>query len=733
MLAVNAQEIAKALAMTDRAVRMRADAEAWPFERSKGRGRGKLYPTATLPKAVRDAIIAAQLADQGVALSPALTGGTAPAADPRQQAVLRMGDLSQLTAPQRETALARLAFVREVERMTRVTGKESAIRHLVQASKTGGLGERLGQLIPVANAKYGAGEARGLSRRRLYEWCALYAEGGELALAPRTPQKDMAVPAWAPLFFSFYQRPQNPSLAEAHRDFSRAWQAEQPSRAPSLDAVRRFLAKVAKPDLQAGRKTGNALLKLKPFVKRKTEKLLPGDVYTADGTTFDAEIAHPDTGRPFKPEVVLILDVATRRCVGLSVALAESAAATLDALRMACLFGGIPAMFYTDNGPGYTAHVLTGPGTGMLQRLGIQIANSIPGRPQGKGLMERAVKTICVPAAKQLDTCTHADMDQDAAHKVYKITRAQLKKHGRSALLPTFEQFKKVLLARVEEYNASPHRGLPIIEDHAAGKRRHMSPNEHWTHCLGRVFEPMPVPADMVDDLFMPGTLRKVANGMVRLWNRDYFAPELAPLHGEIVEVRYDIWDAAFVTVWTEAGEKVCRAGLDANAMDYFPISRIEDARAKRERAQLKRLEQKAQRIVPGASLTAPDERPALMADSLSTRQVITIPAQPEPAPAAPSAADLERIRAVMAQAEQDAARALAPRPAPEKRPIFASSIDKYRWLMRHQDQWTDADRAWLAEYAQGREFAMLRERFAYEGLALTPAQLFPALETPGR
>jgi putative transposase len=675
-----------------------------------------------MPKATQDAIIAAELTEQGATL-PAVAQTSAPAIVQHEPAVSR--DLSRLTSAQRDTALARLAFVREVERMSAVTGKESAIRHLVQASRSGNLAERLAQLIPVANAKYG--EGRGLSRRRLYEWCALYAEGGELALAPRAPEKNMGVPAWAPLFLSYYQRPQNPSLAEAHRDFARVWEAEQPSRAPSIDAVRRFLAKIAKPDLEAGRKTGNALLHLKPHMKRKTEKLLPGDVYTADGTTFDAEIAHPDTGRPFKPEVVLIVDVATRRCVGVSVALAESAAATLDALRMACLFGGIPAMFYTDNGPGYTAYVLTGTGVGMLSRLGIQIANAIPGRPQGKGLMERAVKTICVPASKQLATCTHADMDEDAAHKVFKITRAQLKKHGRSALLPTFETFKKVLLARVEEYNSTPHKALPKIVDANTGKRRNMSPDDYWHQCLGRVFEPVPVPADMVDDLFMPGTTRKVANGMVRLWNRDYFAPELAPLHGEIVQVRYDVWDSTYVTVWTEAGEKICTARLDANAMDYFPISRIEEARANRERAQLKRLEAKAQRIAPGATLSAPESAPALMADSLSAR-CITLP-DPEPEPAPASAADLERIRDVMAEAAREASLAAAPRS--DKRPMFQASADKFRWLMRHTEEWTDADRAWLAEYLEGTEYALLRERYEYEGLALDPARLFPALETP--
>lgn len=721
-------ELAALLGVSRQAVEKRAKREHWQARPRRGRGGGSEWLLSSMPKATVDVILTAQLADSGVDL-PALTGGRAPAIDPRQHATMRMADLSQLTASQRETVLARLAFIREVERLTRVEGKGKAVWRLEKASRSGSLAERLAQLIPVANAKFGAGEVRGLTRRSLYRWCALYAEGGELALAPRHPQKDMSVPAWAPLFFEHYQRPQNPSLAEAHRDFARVWEAQQSSRAPSIDAVRRLLAKIAKPDLAAGRKTGNALLKLKPFSKRKTEKLLPCDVYTADGTTFDAEIAHPDTGRPFKPEVVLFVDVATRRCVGLSVALAESAAATLDALRMACLFGGIPAMIYTDNGPGYTAHVLTGTGTGMLGRLGIQVANSIPGRPQGKGLMERAVKTICVPAAKRLATCTHADMDQDAAHKVYKITRAQLKKHGRSALLPTFETFKKVLLARVEEYNASPHKGLPIIEDHEAGKRRHMSPNEYWDNCLGHVFEPMPVPEDMLDDLFMPGIVRKVQNGMVRLWNRDYFAHALAKHHDDLVEVRYDVWDASYVTVWTEAGEKICRAELDANAIDYFPISRIEDARAKRQQAQLKRLEQKAQAIAPGASLTAPEDRPALMADSLSPRQVITIQAEAEPAPAAPTQAELERIRAVMAQAERDAALAAAPKP--EKRPMFQSSTEKFRWLMRHQDQWTDADRAWLAEFAGGSEYALLRERFEYEGLALTPAQLFPALETP--
>ncbi len=711
--AYSTAELGPMLGIDPRNVRERAKRESWQARPRRARGGGSEWLLSSMPKPTLDAVIAAQLAERGVALPEA----QAPA---KPSPVSGAASLAHMTEARRSVVEARMAFLREIDRLSAITGTEAAIRHLVEAAQAGTLTERLARLIPVANAKYGRGEARGLSRRRLYEWRSLFAQGGELALAPRNPQKDMSVPGWVPLFFSFYQRPQNPSVAEAHRDFCRAWKDKYASLPPSIHAVKRFLAKVARPDLEAGRKTGNALLKLKPYVKRKTEKLLPCDVYTADGTTFDAEIQHPDTGRPFKPEVVLIIDVATRRCVGLSVALAESAAATLDAVRMACLFGGIPAMFYTDNGPGYTAHVLTGPGVGMLERLGVQIANSIPGRPQGKGLMERAVQTICGPASKQLDTCTHADMDGDAAKKVYKITRAQLKKHGRSALLPTFETFKKVLLARVEEYNATPHKGLPKMVDEAQARRRHMSPNEYWHHCLGRVFEPVPVPEDLREDLFMPGTIRKVANGMVRLWNRDYFAHELAKHHGDLVEVRYDVWDASYVTVWTEAGEKICRAELDANAMDYFPISRIEDARAKRERAQLKRLEAKAQAIAPGAELSLPEAAPApmtILADVLTPRQPLAAHLEPQPEPVT-TQADLEAIRAVMAKAEADAEREQT-QPAPANRPLFRSGPDKYRWLLSHRADWTDADRAWLAEYASSTEYALLRERYEHEGLVL--------------
>ncbi len=694
------QEVSALLGITVKNVLERAKRENWQSIQRPGRGGGKLWIVASMPKATRELIASGLLRQQYathdedncaiVDTVDSATVVTAPA--PVQHIDFTPAPSAAPLFPgasdrERAVATARLAFVREIERVSGIIGKEGAIRHLVDCSRLGNLPSILMEQISTATACKRGGT---LTRRTLYRWMADYAERGETGLLP-SQSKVNPVPAWFDDFLRHYQKPQHPSVALAYSDFCKELAARGEVNPPSIHAVRRLLAKMRAPEREAGRATGNALLKLRPYQRRDTSELWPGDVYTADGTTFDAEVLHPGNGQPFKPEVTAVLDVATRRCVGLSISLSESRFTVLDALRMACCFGGIPAMFYTDSGPGYLNRLLLDDRTGMFRRLGIEPCRAIPGRPQGKGLMERGVKTLWVRAAQGLESYTGALMDGDAAHRNFRRSRAALKA-GKRAVLPTWDEFKRHVLARVEEYNSSPHKGLPRYRD-SLGRMRHYSPDEYWRAFEARGFAPVRVPEGMESELFMPGERRKCRNGWVLFQNGNYFAPELADYHDEFVEVRYDIWDSARVWCWTLDGRHICEAALEGNTRPYVLLSQVEAAREKRAKAQVGRINDKLQRVAPGAEiiLPEPDATPALdVADS--TRPCIDLTPAPAAAP-------------VEAEPEEQ-------RPA-----LFASQFDRFRWLRRHPEQQTEVDAAFIETYRKGEEYADMHELLEIEGI----------------
>lgn len=687
--AYTSNELAQILGVVRMTVEKRAKRGRWESRSRAGKGGGNEWLLSSMPKATRERVVAALLAQQEPDL-PAVLEPAEILPVPTRTGL----PLTQITERQRRTMEARLVFVREVEKLAAIAGKEAAVRNLVDAARENRLAGHLQALVREANDRPGERVDRGLSRRNLYLWCSLFANGGQAALVPGHRQRDMSIPAWADAFLALYKTPQHPSVADCLR------RMPGPGEPPAAHLVYRFLQKIGLPSRMSGRATGNALLKLRPHKIRTTGHLLPGDVYTADGTTFDAEIQNPQNGQPFKPEITLVLDVATRRCVGVSVGLSESAFTILDALRLACLFGGVPAMFYCDNGSGYKNKLMLEPAQGMMARLGIEMTNSIPNRPRGKGLMERAVQTLCTPLAKRLPSCTHKDMDRDAAHKVYKLTRKDLKEKGRSDLLPTWPEFIKKLGGRIDEYNATPHSALGLIET-GEGKRRHMSPNECWKDFELRGWKPVRVPDEVRDDLFMPGTRRTVRNGMVTLFKQSYFASDLEEFHLDIVEVRYDIWDASRVHIWTRQGEKVCTAELDGNAIPYFPESRIEAAREHRKRGQVLRLASKLEQVAPGAKVELP---PA------ETFETLTVADSVQPQAVAEAAEAMERVRA-----ERQI-------PQEEPRPIFQYPFEKYEWLMRHPAKQNIKDVEWLQGYVQEEDYADLHDHYKSLGIAWTGA-----------
>ncbi|HHC29857.1 MAG TPA: transposase [Rhodobacterales bacterium] len=245
-----------------------------------------------------------------------------------------------------------------------------------------------------------------LSRTRVYAWMKAFDAGGITALAPKISSQQEPLPDWLVGFLRHFARPQKPTMAQA-LDLWRE-DPEAPAALPSYDQVRRAMKKLKASDrfldVYKGREGPLALKARLLFTRRTLEGMEPTIIYTADGKTFDAEIAHPLHGQPFRPEITTIVDVVSRRIVGWSVDLAENARAVSDALRHACVTNGIPAIFYTDRGPGYRNEELDHETLGLCARLGITTTHSLPYNSQARGLMERINGSVWNRVAKGLPT-----------------------------------------------------------------------------------------------------------------------------------------------------------------------------------------------------------------------------------------------------------------------------------------------------------------------------------------
>ena len=481
--------------------------------------------------------------------------------------------VTQLKDYQREIMGARLSLLDRLETFA------SAVEFIVETD----CNAELRALVETAGARGGS-----LSIRTIARWKKMRREGGDIALAPIPSRKAKAErPAWADEFMSFYARPSKPSISWCYEQMVALTPSGAPT--PSLRSVTRWVKSLGEVERNRGRMGPRELKSLRAHVVRDTAGLMPADVYTADGHTLDMEVLHPATGRPFRPEVSSVLDVASRVCVGWSIALAESTFAVADAFRMSYL-RSVPAIVYVDNGSGYKNAFLDANVTGVLARAGTTKTHSLPYNSQARGIIERFNGTCWVREARGHRGYVGHDMDREARQKTFKLSRGD----GPSPLMD-WAEFMDWAEATVARYNARPHTGLPKIVDPETGKRRHMSPDEFWQMKIGDGFEPVLLDEDTTLDLWRPYQMRQVRRGTVQINGASYFsqALDLGDYHGAQVKVGYDIHDPSRVWVRDMDDRLICVAELDANKTDYMPKSMVEKARDTREAAQIKRLDRK--------------------------------------------------------------------------------------------------------------------------------------------
>jgi putative transposase len=444
-----------------------------------------------------------------------------------------------------------------------------------------------------------------ISERTLYRWSAArYSEETALALAPKPASKPKGDPAWAKTFLEFYQKPVKLPTRAALRLMHAAVAAgalPADQFVPTQRQANYYLHHLPYLDREKDRQ-GILMRRVSmAYRKRDVSDLHPTSVYVADGKTFDAEVAHPITNQPFRPEITTLVDAATRRVVSWSASLDESGFGVADALRKASVDNGIPAIFYSDRGPGYKSKTIQAPMVGLLSKLGTTAMMALPYNSQAKGVVER-VNQIYTDAAKSLATFMGRDMDPQARKAVFKQVRGELKEFKSSKTLPAWAKFLELMERTVADYNARPHSSLPkITETPGVVVRgvRHMSPDEFWAKKVEGFDIIRPLETEE-DELFRPWIIRRTNRALVSLGGNSYFHLALEKYHGRDVIVGYDIKDAAHVWVREIAetadgdhapGKLICVAYFEGNKTRYVPIDMERQAMERRVKAQLARLE----------------------------------------------------------------------------------------------------------------------------------------------
>lgn len=410
-------------------------------------------------------------------------------------------------------------------------------------------------------------------RATLYRWdkkYTAYLAQGPAAAAPKHRGRQRTEWGWEVRAMALYHIPSKPTWAGTADQLRReGWDTATDSR---VRAYLKSLPATLGPQSPAREGRHYHRQNLGPYRMRNTDCLAVGEVYSMDGHTVDVYLAHPVSGGIFRPELTLVLDIASRFIAGWYLSEAESTYSAILALSHAFTsHDHVCAWLHVDNGSGFKNKAMNTESVGYYDRFGIQTMYSIPGNSKGRGHVERVFRTLRDGHDKFFANGEFYCGD-DMAPEINRRLSDQVRRGKRR--LPTLAQYRDSVAAWVEHYNQSLHSALD-------GR----TPAQLWA-----TLERLPVGAH--DATVRERVLRKVVRGTVTVQQRVYRHPDLALYQDgkQQLACEYSIHDDAHLWVYDAQDRLICIAEL-ASKPDYIERSRLEDQRKRAKRASDKRLE----------------------------------------------------------------------------------------------------------------------------------------------
>lgn len=529
--------------------------------------------------------------------------------------------LREMTSNQKAAGDARMVLAQEVMRLMAKSEsgglnmtRKQAVEFVARSSIDRTLPEHVQRAADTANARKGSTRS-GVSVPTLQRWLSVWMAAGTVGermalLAPgKVSKKEIFQYPWMPDFMRHWRDTNKPSVAMAYERFAKWWLEQHAgneimlSMLPKADTVRYALDKLPLAERERGRATGSDYKKYLPFVRRDWSAIPVNGVWVGDGHGMKMEVINPATGKPFRPEITLVIDARSRVVVGWSLAMSESQIAVGDAIRNAISRYGVPLMYYSDNGGGEKNRVFDADITGIFSRLGIEHPTGIPGNPQGRGIIERLNQEIPKRAAMTFGSWVGKSGDRETQRKYRKAVDSAVNALERGKPLnetqasamrkvPTMPELVAEIERQIERHNNRPHSSLPKRDG-----GQHWSPLAYRNHAIKQEQEEIQLlTGSELHEMFRPEQVCTARRGEIQLFNNLYFSTELACVEGEEVRVCFDIHDPNSVIVRRMDGSWICDAVWNGNRVDAFPKARIDQLKEKRVKRSVKNLEDKVRR-----------------------------------------------------------------------------------------------------------------------------------------
>ncbi|MFA5718901.1 MAG: Mu transposase C-terminal domain-containing protein [Desulfobulbaceae bacterium] len=552
-----ATEIAEAMAVSKRAVNIRASKERWPFvtDLDKG-GQIKIYLSRLLPEDVRIALAKHKATNGGLIGLPGTGAGIEAGLNVRRKQA-EAAERERIERERRHAAFAKLPADRQATAYARRDVLRACDGFLAAAA--------------VNNRKRG-----------LAEFCGLYNDGsvrmpervreqvGRLSVSTVMRwQRDYNQAGLMGLANGYCNpRRGSTSLAEEHQKFAISMLVHHPhctvqaindgmharfkGQTPHIAAIRRFVNRwkdqnsslllyLRNPDEWRSKRqlaVGDADEQVERLNQRWEYDSTPADVMLADGRHC----------------LVGVIDVYSKR-FKLLVSKSSRATAVAALTRRAILDWGVPEEAKTDNGSDYVSRHMVG----VFEALGIEQILCPPFTPEAKPHIERAFRTFSHGIAELLPGYIGHSVADRKAIEARRSFADRLMKRAAPGEQPepievnmTAEELQ-ILVDRWCEaiYHQNKHRGLD-------GK----TPAEvarAWQGTERRIKHERALDVLLAEAPAGDGT-RVVTKKGVQFDNRYYIADEMAGLAGETVRIKLDPTDLGTIYLFGEDGGFICAA-----------------------------------------------------------------------------------------------------------------------------------------------------------------------------